>query len=105
MTTAARAALPVVIAAALAAGCAEAPEQHSARLAVERAADDAGRAGTTRCTSNPRLFFTEGPTASVFVCTVRVSGGFCDRYLVRHTGRRYDVRLRERRGDCILPAA
>jgi hypothetical protein len=102
---AAKAALPVLIAATVTAGCAEAPEQHDARLAVERTADRAQRSGTTRCTSNPRLFFTEGPTASIFVCTVKVAGGVCDRYLVHRSGREYDVRLRERGGDCILPAA
>jgi hypothetical protein len=95
----------VVAAAVVAAGCAESPEQHSARLAVERFAADAGREGATRCTANPRLFFTEGPTASVFLCTVEVGGAVCDRYLVRRHGREYSVRLQRRDDDCILPAA
>lgn len=95
----------VLAAGALAAGCAEAPEQHAARQAVERASERVGRTGETHCTPNPRLFFAEGPTASVFVCAVRTGGAVCDRYLVRHRGGSYAVRLQERDGDCILPAS
>jgi hypothetical protein len=90
--------------AAVAVGCAETPAQHSARLAVERAAERAGREGETKCTPNPRLFFAEGPAASVFVCLVKVGGGVCDRYIVRQDGPRDSVRLKLRDADCILPA-
>jgi hypothetical protein len=93
----------LLIAAIVAAGCAESPEQHSARLAVERAAGTSGRGGETSCTPNPRLFFTTGPTAKVFVCVVKVGGGLCDRYFVHRSGGNYAVRLQERDGDCILP--
>jgi hypothetical protein len=79
--------------------CAEAPAQHSARLKVEAAADRAGRAGDTHCTTNPRVFFAEGPAATVFICLVKVGGGECDRYIV-HKGA---VRLQRREVDCILP--
>ena len=97
-----RAASAVALAtlALLGTGCAETPEQREARLAVERVAG----AGETRCTSNPGLFFREGPTASVFVCIVRSGGALCDRYVVRRRGRRYTVRLQARDADCILPA-
>lgn len=89
-----------VVAAALAAtGCAETREQHSARLAVERASNHAGE---TRCTGNPRLWFAEGPTAKVFVCLVRTGGASCDRYLVRHRGGNFAVRLQRRGADCSL---
>ena len=88
---------------AVAGWCAETVEQHAARLAVERAAAGAGREGATRCTSNPQLFFTEGPTAKVFVCVVKSGGGLCDRYLVRRSRHDYRARLQQRDGDCILP--
>jgi hypothetical protein len=94
----------LVAVAVVAAGCAEAPEQHAARLAVERASKHVGRPGETRCTSNPRVWLVQGSTASVFLCAVRVGVGDCDRYLVRRHGRRYAVEPRERDGDCILPA-
>ncbi len=87
--------------ATLGAGCAETPEQHAARRAVERASANHRE---TRCTSNPHLFFAEGPTASVFVCLVRTRDATCDRYLVRRRGARYEVRLQRRGADCILPA-
>ncbi len=93
-----------VLAAAVAVGCAETPEQHSARLAVERASDRQGRGGDTRCTSNPVTLFVPGPAASVFVCIVKASEDGCDRYVVRRTGRSYAIRLRARDVDCILPA-
>jgi hypothetical protein len=95
----------VLFTAAVAAGCAESSGQHSARLAVQRAAAADRRAGDTHCTSNPRLFFTEAATAKVFVCLVKVGSGLCDRYLVRRIDRRLDVRLQERDADCILPTA
>ena len=99
-----RASAALLVAALAGAGCAETAEQHAARLAVERIAAGEGRSGDTHCTSNPRLFFAEGPTAKVFVCLVKVGGGLCDRYLVRRSsGRAYEVRLQERDGDCILP--
>src|SRR5436190_6331779 len=102
MRTAGAAAL---VAVALVAGaCAEEPEQHAARLAVERASTHAGRPGAARCTANPRVWFVEGSTASVFLCAVRTGGATCDRYLVRRHGRRYAVRLRQRATDCVLPA-
>jgi len=81
------------------AGCAEAPAQHRARLAVERTAESAGRGGETHCTPNPRLFFSQGPDSSVFICLVKVGGGVCDRYVVR----KQVVRLQRREADCILP--
>src|SRR5206468_2803366 len=74
------------------------------RLAVERASTHAGRPGAARCTANPRVWFVEGSTASVFLCAVRTGGATCDRYLVRRHGRRYAVRLRQRATDCVLPA-
>jgi hypothetical protein len=79
--------------------CAEAPAQHAARLKVERVAERAGRGGHTHCTANPRVFFAQGPSASVFICLVKVGGGSCDRYIVR----RGEVRLQLREADCILP--
>lgn len=85
--------------AAILTACAEAPAQHAARLQVEEVAEKAGRPGATKCTANPRLFFAEGPKASVFVCLVKVGGGSCDRYIVR----RGEVRLQLREADCILP--
>ncbi len=94
----------MLLAAAAAAGCAEAPEQHGARLAVELYARGQGRAGDARCTSNPKLFFTSGPTAKVFVCIVKIGGNHCDRYVAYRSGRDYTVRLRRRDDDCILPA-
>jgi hypothetical protein len=97
MRTARRlAALGVVL---LLVACAEEPRQHHARLAVERAAEQAGRSGTTHCTPSARLFFTQGRNASVFVCLVKVGGGVCDRYIVD----RGAVRLQRREADCILP--
>lgn len=87
------------VAALAAAGCAETPDQHRARLAVERTSH---HAGDTRCTGNPKLFFTEGPSASVFVCLVR-TGATCDRYLVRQRGRGFIVRLQRRAADCTFP--
>jgi hypothetical protein len=83
----------------LVAGCAESAGQHAARLAVQKAAEAAGRPGHTNCTRNPRLFFAEGPTATVFICLVKVGGGVCDRYIVR----KGSVRLQRREADCILP--
>lgn len=94
-----RAGAVLLASAALLTACAETAGQHAARLAVERAADRAGRGGETKCTPNPRLFFAQGPKASVFVCLVKVGGGVCDRYVVRHGS----VRLQLREADCILP--
>ena len=85
--------------AALVTACAETPAQHSARLKVQAAAARAGRTGDTHCTSNPRVFFAEGPAATVFVCLVKVGGGECDRYIVSKGA----VRLQRREADCILP--
>jgi hypothetical protein len=95
----ARTACALAAATAVLAACAESPRQHSARLAVEGAAQQAGRTGDTHCTPNPRLFFAEGPTATVFICLVKVGGGVCDRYIVR----KGVVRLQRREADCILP--
>jgi hypothetical protein len=86
-------------AAAFLTACAEAPAQHAARLKVEHAAELAGRGGATKCTANPRILYAQGPTASVFVCLVKVGGGSCDRYIVK----RGEVRLQLREADCILP--
>jgi hypothetical protein len=102
MRTASAAALAAVT--LVVAACAEEPQQHAARIAVERASEHVGRPGTTRCTANPRVWFVEGATASVFLCAVRTGGASCDRYLVRRHGDRYAVRLRQRATDCILPA-
>ena len=55
---------------------------------------------TKKCTPSARLFFAQGPKASVFICLVRVGGGVCDRYLVQNGS----VRLQRREADCILPA-
>jgi len=95
----ARAVCALVAGVALVTACAEAPAQHTARLEVERAAQEAGRPGDTKCTSNPRLFFAQGPNASVFICLVKVGGGVCDRYIVR----KEVVELQLREADCILP--
>jgi hypothetical protein len=95
----ARAACALAAAAAVLTACAEAPAQHAARLQVERVSEQAGRSGDTKCTSNPRLFFAEGPAASVFICLVRIGGGQCDRYVVK----KGTVRLQAREADCILP--
>jgi hypothetical protein len=94
-----RTAVALLVAAAVLAACAEEPAQRTARLAVERAADRAGRSGDTHCTPSARLFFAQGPHASVFICLVKVGGGVCDRYIVRHEA----VRLQRREADCILP--
>ena len=94
-----RAACALAAGAALLTACAEAPAQHAARLKVEQAAAAAGRGGATKCTANPRIFYAQGPTASFFVCLVKVGGGSCDRYIVR----RGEVRLQLRDADCILP--
>ncbi len=90
----------LLLAAVVVAGCAEAPEQQGARLAVKLYAGG----GDTRCTSSPRLFFTAGPRAKVFVCIVKTGGTRCDRYIAYRSGRNYTVRLRERGADCMLPA-
>ena len=98
MRTARRAAVLALLV-LLVAACAETRGQHAARLAVQDAAAQAGRSGDTKCTSNPRLFFAQGPTANVFVCLVKVGGGVCDRYIVRKGA----VQLQRRDADCILP--
>ena len=89
----------LVVGTALLTACAEAPAQHAARLKVEQAAERSGRGGDTHCTPNPRLFFAQGPKASVFICLVKVGGGVCDRYFVDKGA----VRLQRREADCILP--
>lgn len=94
-----RTACALVAGTALLTACAEAPAQHAARLKVERAAERSGRGGDTHCTPNPRLFFAQGPKASVFICLVKVGGGVCDRYFVDKGA----VRLQRREADCILP--
>jgi hypothetical protein len=94
-----RTAAALLLTAAVVAACAEEPAQHVARLAVERVAQRAGRSGDTHCTPSARLFFAQGPKASVFVCLVKVGGGVCDRYIVRGEA----VRLQLREADCILP--
>jgi hypothetical protein len=95
----ARAVCALVAGAAFLTACAESSGQHAARLKVEAAAERAGRTGDTKCTPNPRLFFAQGPDASVFICLVKVGGGSCDRYIVR----KGVVRLQLREADCILP--
>jgi hypothetical protein len=85
--------------AAVATACAEAPQQRAAREAVARYAGG----GKTRCTSNPILFYTQGPAAKVFVCIVRTHGIRCDRYVARRSGNGYSVVLRRRDVDCTLP--
>ena len=100
MSVRAGSAVAIAAAALATTGCAETPEQHGARSAVERASRHTGE---TRCTGNPRLFFTEGPTAKVFLCLVRTGGATCDRYLVRRRGRSFVVRLQRRGADCTLP--
>jgi hypothetical protein len=94
----------VLLAAAVAAGCAEAPEQRGARLAVELYAGGQGRPGDARCTSSPRQFLTAAPRAKVFVCIVKTGGIRCDRYAAYRSGRNYTVRLHARDVECILPA-
>ena len=94
-----RAACVLVAGAVLLTACAEAPAQHAARLQVEHVAEQSGRPGNTQCTANPRLFFAQGPKASVFICLVKVGGGSCDRYIVEKGA----VRLQRREADCILP--
>ena len=89
----------LVVLAAVLTACAETPAQHAARMKVEAASAHAGRAGDTHCTSNPRVFFAEGPAATVFICLVKVGGGQCDRYVV-HQG---NLRMQARDVDCILP--
>jgi hypothetical protein len=91
--------LALAAGAALLTACAEAPAQHAARLKVQQAAERSGRGGDTHCTPNPRLFFAQGPKASVFICLVKVGGGVCDRYIVKKGA----VRLQGREADCILP--
>ena len=95
----ARAVCALVAATAVLTACAESAGQHTARLKVEQAAERAGRSGDTKCTPNPRLFFAQGPTATVFVCLVKVGGGTCDRYIVK----KGEVHLQLREADCILP--
>ena len=95
----ARAAGTLLLLVAVVTACAEVPAQHAARLEVERVAAKAGRSGDTKCTSDPKLFFAQGPAASVFICLVRVGGGVCDRYIVK----KEEVRLQLREADCILP--
>jgi hypothetical protein len=94
-----RAAAALVAGAAVLTACAEEPGQHAARLAVEHRAERSGRGGETHCTPSARLFFAQGPKASVFICLVKVGGGSCDRYIVREDV----VRLQLREADCILP--
>ena len=94
-----RAACVLVAGAVLLTACAEVPAQHAARLKVERVAEQSGRPGDTHCTTNPRVFFAQGPAASVFICLVKVGGGSCDRYIVK----KGTVRLQRREADCILP--
>jgi hypothetical protein len=94
-----RAAAVLVGGASVLSACAEEPGQHAARLEVERVAERAGRSGDTHCTPSARLFFAQGPKASVFICLVKVGGGSCDRYIVR----KEVVRLQLREADCILP--
>lgn len=99
-----KAAALLLLAAAVAAGCAEAPEQRGARLAVELYASGQGRPGDARCTSSPRQFLTGAPRAKVFVCIVKTGGNRCDRYVAYRSGRDYTVRVSRRGDDCILPA-
>ena len=94
-----RAAVALAAGAAVLTACAEEPGQHAARLAVEHRAERSGRSGETHCTPSARLFFAQGPKASVFICLVKVGGGSCDRYIVEKGA----VRLQRREADCILP--
>lgn len=83
------------------AGCGQAPEQRGAERAVTRSA---ARGDDARCTSRSRIWFKEGPPARVFLCTLRLEHGLCDRYRVERRGRRYAVRLVASSTDCALPA-
>jgi hypothetical protein len=94
----ARAAVALLLLVLVATACAEVPAQHAARLEVERVATKAGRSGDTKCTSNPKMFFAEGPAATVFICLVKVGGGVCDRYIVK----KEEVRLQLREVNCML---
>jgi hypothetical protein len=85
----------------LAAGCRDAA-QNAAADAVGKAARPTGKVD---CTSGRTGNFGGGPRATVFVCAVHVSGGACDRYLVRERRHAFAVRLQARKADCILPGS
>ncbi|HYZ77258.1 MAG TPA: hypothetical protein VE596_07770 [Gaiellaceae bacterium] len=85
----------------IAAGCRDAA-QNAAANAVKRVARPTGKVD---CTSGRTGNFGGGPRATVFVCTVHVGGGVCDRYLARERSRAFTVRLQARRADCILPGS
>ena len=83
------------------AGCGAGPPEHeAAKRAVARMAE----VDQARCTARSRIWFREGPPASVFICAVRLGDGFCDRYRVDRNGTLFRARLLERHGGCILPA-
>ena len=83
------------------AGCgADPPEQKAA----ERAVASAARADEADCTARSRIWFREGPPAHVFICSVALGDGFCDRYRVDRRGTRFRSRVLERHGGCVLPA-
>ena len=83
------------------AGCAsDPPEQRGAERAVARTAN----AESADCTSRSRIWFKEGPPANVFVCSVKLGDGYCDRYRVDRNGAQYRARVLERHGNCTLPA-
>ena len=42
--------------------------------------------------------------ANVFVCSVKLGDGYCDRYRVDRNGAQYRARVLERHGNCTLPA-
>ena len=93
--------LALVALALLAAGCKDAA-QKAAADAVGKAARPSGKVD---CTSGRTGNFGGGPRATVFVCAVHVSGGACDRYLVRERRHAFAVRLQARKADCILPGS
>ena len=93
--------LALVALALLAAGCRDAAQKAAAN-AVGKAARPSGKVD---CTSGRTGNFGGGPRATVFVCTVHVGGGACDRYLARERQDIFTVRLQARKADCILPGS
>jgi hypothetical protein len=91
----------LVIVAALAlvaAGCGEDAAQHAARVAVQERAGGA----RTHCTPSARLYL-EPIATKIFLCNVSRRDGLCDSWIATRRGQRFDVRLRHREVDCILP--
>jgi hypothetical protein len=82
----------------LAAGCGEDAAQHAARRAVEARV----RGGDTHCTRTAREYLRVVPT-KLYLCLVERGDGACDEYAAIRHGRRFEVRLRRRDVDCVLP--